>query len=135
MNYRRAETTMPLSGLPYSLMSGDQRQHLVRLIRHYVSRVAQDVAANEWRRIESAGFDPVTFAWAGPEEQGLEHYYSVVGPKFIIEYDNTQTKAITSTPSSATPSTTGAKTSSQPTTPTRTITRGIEYLTNPPGTS
>ncbi len=90
VNYRRAETTMPLSGLPYSLMSGDQRQHLVRLIRHYVSRVAQDVAANEWRRIESAGFDPVTFAWAGPEERGLEHYYSVVGPKFIIEYDNTQ---------------------------------------------
>ena len=90
VNYRTVDTTMPMSGLPYSLMSGDQRQHLVRLIRHYVTRSARDIAANEWRRIESAGLDSVTFAWAGPEQRGLEHYYSVVGPKFIIEYDNTQ---------------------------------------------
>ena len=90
MNYRRADPTMPLTGLPYSLMSGGQRECLVTLIRHYVSRAAADVAANEWRRIESAGLEPVTFAWAGPEERGLQHYYSVVGPKFVIEYDNTQ---------------------------------------------
>ena len=90
MNYRRVDATMPLSGLPYSAMSGVQREHLVTLIRHYVNRTANDVAGNEWRRIESAGLETATFAWAGPEEPGRQHYYSVVGPKFTIEYDNTQ---------------------------------------------
>lgn len=90
MNYRRVDASMPLTGLPYSSMSGVGRERLVRLIRHYVSRAAEDVAANEWRRIESAGLETVTFAWAGPEARGLQHYYSVIGPKFMIEYDNTQ---------------------------------------------
>ena len=34
--------------------------------------------------------DPITFAWAGPAERGKQHYYSVIGPQFMIEYDNTQ---------------------------------------------
>ena len=46
--------------------------------------------ADAWRDIEHAGLDPVTFAWAGPQEPGHGHYYAVVGSTFLIEYDNTQ---------------------------------------------
>ncbi|MCC7369072.1 MAG: DUF3500 domain-containing protein [Chloroflexi bacterium] len=80
------------SGLALSQLRGGQRDLLVRLIRHYVSRAADDLAGNEWARIESAGLDDVTFAWAGPTERkrGNGHYYNVKGSTFMLEYDNTQ---------------------------------------------
>jgi hypothetical protein len=89
-NYRAAAPDVPLRGVAYSAMVGVQRDRLVELIRHYVSRASEEVASNEWKRIESAGLEAVTFAWAGPEDAGKQHYYSVVGPQFMIEYDNTQ---------------------------------------------
>ena len=81
------------TGLAYGAMSGEHRGLLVRLIRHYVERAADEVAAREWARIEQAGLQPVTFAWAGPDEPGHGHYYAVKGPTFMIEYDNTQNGA------------------------------------------
>jgi hypothetical protein len=39
------------------------------------------------------GLGDVSFAWAGPEEPGQGHYYAVRGPRFLIEYDNTQNGA------------------------------------------
>jgi hypothetical protein len=65
----------------------------VRLVRHYVERAAPEIAAAEWKRIESGGLDAVTFAWAGPEARDHGHYYAVRGPSFLIEYDNTQNDA------------------------------------------
>ncbi|MFD9946182.1 DUF3500 domain-containing protein [Nonomuraea sp. NPDC059023] len=35
----------------------------------------------------------LAFAWAGPAERGLGHYYRVQGPGLLIEYDNTQNGA------------------------------------------
>lgn len=89
-NYRTASPGMPLSGLAFAAMTGVQRDRLTALIRHYVNRAADEVAGNEWRRIEAAGLDTVTFAWAGPEDARHGHYYSVLGRQFMIEYDNTQ---------------------------------------------
>ena len=89
-NYRKASPGMPLGGVAFSAMMGVQRDCLVELVRNYIGRAAEEVAGNEWRRIESAGLETVTFAWAGPEAAGEGHYYSVVGPQFMIEYDNTQ---------------------------------------------
>jgi hypothetical protein len=40
--------------------------------------------------IRKDGIDKVYFAWAGPEKRGDRHYYRVHGPRFLIEYDNTQ---------------------------------------------
>ena len=85
-------TPLPV-GLAYEAMSGEQREMLVRLIRHYVERTTEAVAANEWARIEQAGLESITFAWAGPEERWQGHYYVVKGPAFLIEYDNTQNGA------------------------------------------
>jgi hypothetical protein len=37
-----------------------------------------------------AGLDEVHFGWAGGSQPGQGHYYSILGPTLLIEYDNTQ---------------------------------------------
>lgn len=80
-------------GLAFTALSGEQRERLVELVRHYVDRTTPELAAREWARIERAGLERVTFAWAGGEEPGQGHYYAIAGPTFLIEYDNTQNGA------------------------------------------
>jgi hypothetical protein len=92
-NYRQLELDLPPAGIRYAGLSGEQRERLVRLIRHYIDRTADDLAANAWERIARGGLEGVTFAWAGPEERGKGHYYAVKGTTFLIEYDNTQNDA------------------------------------------
>ena len=92
-NYRMADPTTVPHGIAYATLSGEQRGHLVSLIRHYIERTADAVSAPAWARIERAGLDALTFAWAGSEERGQAHYYAVKGPTFLIEYDNTQNRA------------------------------------------
>ncbi|MBA2450624.1 MAG: DUF3500 domain-containing protein [Chloroflexi bacterium] len=89
-NYRRVDADATPQGLAYAAMSGEQRGRLVDLVRHYVERAADEIAAQEWSKIEQAGLDEVTFAWAGPEEPRQGHYYAVRGRTFLLEYDNTQ---------------------------------------------
>ncbi|MCC6179096.1 MAG: DUF3500 domain-containing protein [Chloroflexi bacterium] len=94
-NIRSVSPDMTPVGLGLSKLGGGQRDLLVRLIRHYVERAADDLSPNEWARIERAGLDRITFAWAGPTEKapGNGHYYNVKGPTFMLEYDNTQQDA------------------------------------------
>lgn len=80
-------------GLGYAGMDGDHRELLVRLVRHYLDRALPAVADAAWADIENAGLDGVSFRWAGPIEPGHGHYYAVLGPTFLLEYDNTQTNA------------------------------------------
>lgn len=44
-------------------------------------------------KIEKAGFENFSFAWAGSLEPGRGHYYRIQGPMLLIEYDNTQNNA------------------------------------------
>ena len=92
-NYRSADPAAIPRGVAFAQLTGEQRDGLVRLMKHYVERVAAELAAVEWKRLEMAGLDLVTFAWAGPEERGHGHYYAVRGPRCLIEYDNTQNDA------------------------------------------
>ena len=55
--------------------------------------MTDEIAANQWRKIEGDGLDTVTFAWMGGPESREGHYYAVQGPRFLIEYDNTQNDA------------------------------------------
>ena len=32
----------------------------------------------------------LNFTWAGSSEPGQRHYYRLAGPRFLVEYDNTQ---------------------------------------------
>jgi hypothetical protein len=58
-----------------------------------VNRAHGDLARHQWRKIEADGLSTVTFAWAGPVAPGKGHYYAILGPAFMIEYDNTQNGA------------------------------------------
>ncbi len=93
-NYRVADPDeIPVGGVRLAELRDGQRDGLIGLLRHYVNRKAAELAENEWRKIELDGLDGVRFLWAGPESRGEGHYYAVVGPAFVIEYDNTQNEA------------------------------------------
>jgi hypothetical protein len=77
-------------GIRHANLGAPGRVALERLLRHYVDRARPDVADAAWDRIVAAGLGDVTFAWSGPEAVGRGHYYTVRGPGFVIEYDNTQ---------------------------------------------
>ncbi len=91
--YRSLDRFLLPRGLAYGQMSGDQREKLVRIVKHYISRSSDEVAEREWEQVERAGLDSITFAWGGPVEQGQGHYYAIQGPAFVVEYDNTQNGA------------------------------------------
>ena len=81
------------AGLPAESMTGDQREILMRLIRLYVDKHAEDLAANAMARIEAGGIGGIHFAWAGSKRRGQPHYYRLHGPTFFVEYDNIQDMA------------------------------------------
>jgi len=74
-------------------MPGDAQVRLEALIRYYLGRAPDHIAADEWRRAVADDIAETSFAWAGPLEPGRGHYYAVRGPRFLIEYDNTQNGA------------------------------------------
>ena len=92
-NASRADPTDVPRGVRHADLQRLQQAELERLIRHYVDRARPDVADWQWERIVADGLGDVTFAWAGSEEPGRGHYYAVRGPRFLIEYDNTQNGA------------------------------------------
>jgi hypothetical protein len=82
----------PLSpvGVAASELSAAERGMLRQVIESYTTLMEADIAKERMARIDKAGFEKVTFAWAGETERGKKHYYRVQGPTFLIEYDNTQ---------------------------------------------
>ena len=80
----------PVAGIAASEMTPAQRRLLEKLIDVYTGRVAPEVAKARLDALQKAGFDKITFGWAGVTEVGGPHYYRVQGPSFLIEYDNTQ---------------------------------------------
>ena len=90
---RRANAGSVPRGVRHADLQRLQQAELERLIRHYIDRMRSDVADWQLERIVGGGLGDVTFAWAGPDEPGQGHYYAVRGPRFLIEYDNTQNGA------------------------------------------
>lgn len=82
-------------GITFSEMNEGQRENFLQLIRLYVTRYKKEFADKMLKDIRNAGLDKLRFAWAGHTETGIghPHYYRIVGPTLIIEYDNTQNNA------------------------------------------
>ena len=78
------------AGVAAAALTGKQRDMLMQIIDAYSSTMEADVAADRAKKIQQAGADKITFAWAGETERGKKHYYRVQGPTFLIEFDNTQ---------------------------------------------
>ena len=91
-NSRKAQLLDP-PGLAVAKMTGAQKEALWSLIEGYAHRHRAEVADADLKKIQSAGFKKVHFAWAGGLEPGQGHYYRIQGPTFLIEFDNTQDNA------------------------------------------
>jgi hypothetical protein len=81
---------LPDQGVAYGAMGSQQQALFMKLIEAYTSNMETDIAAERIAKIKGAGIDNVRFAWLGETDKGKKHYYSVQGPTFLIEYDNTQ---------------------------------------------
>jgi hypothetical protein len=90
-----ADPSLLHRGLAYGDMNEDQRQLLSLLIGQYVGRAAGPIGLQTWNDITEQGIERLTFAWAGATQPGIGHghYYSIAGPTFLAEYDNTQDNA------------------------------------------
>jgi hypothetical protein len=88
-----ADAGLIAPGLAYGDLPAEGRDLLERLIQLYLGRVTATAAEPAWTEIAEAGLERVTFRWAGPVEPGRGHYYAVLGPTFLLEYDNTQQDA------------------------------------------
>ena len=93
-NSRKATIEKP-QGILYSELNSNQQALLMQLLRLYLNRYKEQVAASMMKEIEAAGRTTLRFAWAGDEQSGHghPHYYRIHGPTLIIEYDNTQNNA------------------------------------------
>jgi hypothetical protein len=89
---RKASLDGQPSGLSAAKMNQKQRALLQAVIDEYVYNMPDQVAQSRQELVKKAG-NNIQFAWAGVEERGGPHYYRVVSPDFIIEYDNTQNNA------------------------------------------
>jgi hypothetical protein len=83
-------TPLADQGVTYASLPAKQQEMLLRVIEAYTSNMEADIAAERLAKIKAAGMDKIRFAWLGETDKGKKHYYSVQGPTFLIEYDNTQ---------------------------------------------
>ena len=81
------------AGLSGADMTEDQRTTVQNLIEVYVRRLPDTVAEQELARVATVDTGDIQFAWAGSEERGAGHYYRVLAPIFLAEYDCTQNDA------------------------------------------
>ncbi|MCH2182689.1 MAG: DUF3500 domain-containing protein [Mariniblastus sp.] len=80
-------------GLPYGEMNAAQQARLMQLVDRYLGRLRRELAEQDLQKIEAAGRENLFFAWAGSTDKGKPHYFSIQGPTFVMEYDNTQNQA------------------------------------------
>jgi len=77
-------------GLSGAAMNTRQVALLRDIIAGYVERLPDDPAREHLERLDRAGLEQFTFAWAGHPERGKPHYYRVQGPSFLVEFENAQ---------------------------------------------
>ncbi|MBI3004673.1 MAG: DUF3500 domain-containing protein [Ignavibacteriales bacterium] len=89
---READIGKP-SGIAASDMSHDQRALLMRLVEEYINNFRTEIADEYLAAIGKDGIEKIHFAWAGGTTEGEGNYYRIHGPRFVLEYDNTQDDA------------------------------------------
>jgi hypothetical protein len=91
-NNRKAENIEP-GGISYKALSDNQKEIFVKLLNVYIENYEKDFAETFRMRIEKAGIENLSFAWAGSLQPGEGHYYRIQGPMLLIEFDNIQNNA------------------------------------------
>ena len=92
---RNKREISPLSptGIGFPELTSSQKELFMRLLEVYVSNYQLGFARTLRQKIEDAGHDNLSFAWAGSKARGAGHYYRIQGPMLLIEYANTQNDA------------------------------------------
>ncbi|MCB0188192.1 MAG: DUF3500 domain-containing protein, partial [Caldilineaceae bacterium] len=80
-------------GLAGADMNQSQQEILRSLIGAYLHKMPEELAELEFKQLEARGMGQLHFAWAGGLERRQGHYYRIQGPRFLVEYDNTQNDA------------------------------------------
>ena len=88
----RVEPLSPV-GIRVSELRPEQAAILLRLLEVYLGRMAEPLAAQRRAALQRTDLGEVTFAWAGSTRAGEAQYYRIQGPSFLVEYDNTQSRA------------------------------------------
>jgi len=79
-------------GIPASNLNADQQTLVMEVIHKYLDTLPDMLAVSHLDRLQAAGFENVTFAWAGPLEAQRPHYYRLQGPSFLLEHDNSRNR-------------------------------------------
>jgi len=79
-------------GVPMSSMNNDQQALVMEIIHKYLDTLPDTIAASHLDRAQAAGFENITFGWAGPTEAGRPYYYRLQGPTFLMEHDNSRNR-------------------------------------------
>lgn len=91
-NQRKAGLQEP-KGIGYTDMNDQQKKLFMQLLNVYVKNYQLGFSKRLMDKIEKAGIENLSFAWAGSLQPGAGHYYRIQGPMLLIEYDNTQNNA------------------------------------------
>jgi hypothetical protein len=91
-NQKRIDPLSP-AGIPAARLTAAQREKLHALVKTYLQRYRPELAAENFAKIEAAGLDRISFAWAGAIDRTKPTYYRIQGPTFLIEFDNFQNNA------------------------------------------
>ncbi|HLT80998.1 MAG TPA: DUF3500 domain-containing protein [Cyclobacteriaceae bacterium] len=89
----REATPLEPKGLSYRDMTTAQQKMLLTLLDVYVKNYVFGFSSRLMKKIQDAGIENLSFAWAGSLQPGAGHYYRIQGPMLLIEYDNTQNNA------------------------------------------
>jgi hypothetical protein len=91
-NQREAQLQDP-KGLGFNEMTDPQKKLFLQLLNVFVKNYQLGFSKRLMDKIEKAGMENLSFAWAGSLQPGAGHYYRIQGPMLLIEYDNTQNNA------------------------------------------
>ena len=85
-------TPLATLGIPASSLNANQQTLITEVIHKYLDTLPDLVAASHVDRLQTAGFENIYFAWAGPLEAQHPHYYRLQGPTFLLEHDNSRNR-------------------------------------------
>jgi hypothetical protein len=79
-------------GISADRLNADQQALLMEIIHKYLDTLPDWVANHHLERLQAAGLETLTFAWAGPLEAQRPHYYRLQGPTFLLEHVNSRNR-------------------------------------------
>jgi hypothetical protein len=79
-------------GISVSVLDANRQALVTEIIHKYLDTLPDLVSASHLDRVQAAGFENITFAWAGPLEAQRPHYYRLQGPTFLLEHDNSRNR-------------------------------------------